>query len=272
MRFTSLLFLLPLLSITATGCRDDDDDERYGTVSGLVFGIEQRTDPSTGQTSTTAGYEYRFVGWKNFSNGRWASNAYALGPDHCSRIGNGEPTASQHVGDGGRARFTGGALPQEGLVVDANAGATTWSGAGLAQGAPLVFTLESGYGIPHFDPVDVPVADVTMRVSEPADAAEIDIDASKDLRVAWSSAGDADADGRVFVAFAPDDRSAQLRCFFDIQHEGVVEAAFLRELGAGNRGTLTISSQRKVVVTPGDKWMVDVVTTNVVREQRYVVR
>lgn len=267
--FTSLLLFVSALSVGVTGCRDDQDDERYGTVSGLVFGIEQRTDPATGQTVTTAGYEYRFVGWRNFSNGRWVSNAYALGPDHCSEIALPDESATQHVGDGGRARFAGGGIPAEGLVVDANAPATTWSGAAFASNAPLVFDLESGYGVPRFGRVEVPVADVTLQVSEPAAGAEVTIDGSKDLRLSWST--EQRDEGRVFVVFEPDDRNVHLSCVFDEQQRmGVIESSFLR--GAHTKGKLTIKTQRKIVVTPGDKWMIDVVTTNVVREQRFVVR
>jgi hypothetical protein len=260
MRFTPLVLLFSLL---AAGCARDTDDEAYGTVSGVVFGIEQRTDPSTGQTITMAGYEYRFVGWKNHSNGSWVTNAYAYGPDRCMELPSHVESESQHVGDGGRARFVGAALPGEGLVVDANVPSTAWSGAAFGANAPLVFALESGFGVPHFDPVDVPVADVTMRVLEPADG-ELSIDASKDLRFAWSS--DQEADGRVFAVFEPDGRDVKLVCQLD---GGVVEASFLRAL---EKGKLTVKSQRKTVVNPGDKWIVDIVTTNIVREQRFVVR
>jgi hypothetical protein len=270
MRFFTFFFFSSLVSLTACTLKDDDDAPRP-QAGMMVFGVTQRTDPATGETLTTAGYEVLSVGWDASSFGPYAASRQSL-PDGWCRRWSFEPKANDtHTGDGGRAKFSGGLLLAAPLVVDANAAAATHVGAVFdRQASPLRFGVERGFGLPAFDPVELRTPNAALRVRMPAaEEGNIVVDTNTDVSFAWTPGED--RHGIVMVAIEPDDETApHLRCWFaEAEGKGVVKADQLSGL---RDGKITVSSHRNAPITPGDGWLVEVVATIVAAEQRFVVR
>lgn len=265
MRFT-LLRLLPLLALAACKHDDDvDDGSPKGDTSLIVFGLEQRADGTT-----VAGHEYQFIGWEDVSFGPWAAKSDPIPGPFCRRLESLRESARPHVGDGGRARFVGGALPGDGLVLDANGAEPRVVGRAFDPAHPVTFVLESGFAVPRFDPVQVPAPSERLAVTSPSASSDFAIDTSRDLRVEWTSDG---MGRRVMVTFTPDEGAAHVRCFAD-EWAGFVSvpAKELAALGGrGAKGTFAVASQRQVIVTPGAGWVVEVIATAVAKEQRFTV-
>lgn len=247
----------------ALGCQsqDVDDGSPKGETSMIVFGITQRTDPVTGRTTTTAGHEYRFIGWEDVSFGPWAAAGQSMPTGTCVQLESTRTSERPNVGDGGRARFSGSALPADGIVIDANGADPTIAAPSFDEARPLIFALESGFAVPRFDPVSLAVPSSRLRWSE-----EPRVDGLGDLHLAWSSG---DPATRVMVVFQPDEGARHLRCFFDGADGGaLVKSRDLRGLG---HGTLTLASHRQQVVTPGAGWTVEVFAAAIVDERPFSI-
>lgn len=263
-RFTTLLSFSLLLAACAK--HDDAEDMRSSVI---VFGITQRTDKTTGASVTTAGHEYLSLGAQSVSFGPWAAQRQSMPDGWCRTMRTTVGASRPNVGDGGRARFFGGAIAADGIVLDANGADPVFAGRAFDGKEPAVrFAVEQGFAIPGFDPVDLPSPNVSFRLSTPSpDAGEVAVDSDRDFAFDWASREEPDAN--VMVAFQPD-HGSDVRCFFrEGDGHGVVKAEHLRDLGPGK---LTVASHRNAIVTPGDAWMVEVVATAIVSEQRYVVR
>lgn len=269
MRFNPLLVASVTAFLLLTACSSDDGGDRRPKAGDLVFGITQRTDPSTGETVTTAGYEYRAIGWEGGSLGPWAASVQSLPDGWCRRHELPLRATREHVGDGGRARFYGGALGIEPIVLDANGAEQTRAGAAFGETQPLKFVVDRGFGLPRVDPVTLPSVNPALRLSSPtADVREIVLDGGGDLSMRWLPSPEI---GPVVMAsLDSDDGATHLRCWFGAETgEGVVKADQLRGLGSAK---LTIASQRPMVVTPGDGWVIHVISVAVVSEHRVLVR
>jgi hypothetical protein len=264
MRFTSVFFFSALVSLTACSLKGDDEDQSVSGV--MVFGVTQRTDRATGGTVTTAGYEYMTIGWDKWSFGPLvASRQFA--PVGCTRLDMELKPTALHVGDGGRAYFRDGALGDAPLFVEANAPDSTFGGTAFDPARRLRFGVERGFGLPKFDPVEVPTPNATLQVTSPSSETEVAVDTGDDLAVTWTA--DGDATGVVMVRFDADGGERRTTCGFrEAEGRGVVPAEHLRGLGGG---TMTIASYRNQVVT-AERWIIEVVATAVASEQRFVVR
>lgn len=266
MRFTSLLSFSVLFSLAACAKHDDAEDMRSSVI---VFGITQRTDPTTGAAVTTAGHEYLKVGAHSISFGPWAAQRQSLPDGWCRTMETTADASRPNVGDGGRARFSGGAIAADGIVLDANGAEPVYAGRAFEPAVASVrFAVERGFAIPGFDPIELPAPNTALRLSTPSpDAIEVSVDGDRDFQLEWASREEPDAN--VMIAFQPD-HGSDVRCFFrEGDGHGVVKVEHLRDLGPGK---LTVASHRNAIVTPGDAWMVEVVATAIVSEQRYVVR
>ena len=111
------LLIGPVLMMFVAGCVDYEDGYyRYGA-NEIVFGIRQRIDPASGESSVTASYEFLGLADK----GGWATSVFRDGDGdgtcYFERYDNrlGQP----HV-ESGVAVWTGAKLPGAGLQVLAN--------------------------------------------------------------------------------------------------------------------------------------------------------
>jgi hypothetical protein len=272
MRFISAFVVTSLAVLT--GCGTDPESE-LGRAdeekNGIVFGITQQTDETTGKTVTTAGHEYLFLDGKSMSSGplSWSRQSWPDG--WCRRFVTKSESARRAMLDEGRAQFAGGRLEGAPIVVDAQGGGATFEGAAFEAGRPLRFDVESGFGIPAFEPIEVPAPNDALRITSSnldREREVVFVESGKDFRVEWSAQDDRRAN--VMIAFDSDDGRDHIRCFVRESDGAVdVKADHFRDLRTGK---LTVASHRNAVVTPGDGWLVEVVATIVTFEKRFVVQ
>lgn len=284
MRSTFLLLLAATATATTTvaACGRGDEYDRYrrGQGSEIVFGIEQRTDAQTGKPVSVAGHEYLSLANRG---GRSVSVDWVSDGDVCIHEELNRRIGRPNVGDGGRARFTGGAIPGDGLVIEANGpDEPKLEGNAFVPGQSLTFDVDFGFALPDLPSVRLASPNPHLTVTTPAETGELAVDVTKDSSFAWSPSlidemVSPQARERVMVAFETDDdqdRGNQVRCFYDEQDgAGVIPTKWLSLIGAkGTKGTLTIASHRQVDTYARGGWLVYVVGKIVLREQRFVVQ
>lgn len=267
------IFLL-IGATAASACGDGGYPYGYGWDSSeIVFGIVESTDQATGEATTRAGYEY--LGLAN--KGGWATVLSRSGEDGtCIYEDLDRRIGRPHVGDGGRARWVGGTLPPEGLVVNANEPDPELAGRAFVPGKPLAFDIDFGFGLPEIPAVPMHAPRTELTTIEPP-AGELSVDAASHLAFAWRSGATPDLPSNVMVALDTEDetgRGAEVRCFFDEKEgRGAVPPALLQRLGAsGTKGTVRIATHRQVTVIANGGWLVYVVGAIVHREQPFVIR
>lgn len=269
-------FLLIGVAAAATTVACGHDHDRYGRggyESGIVFGISQSTDPATGATTTRAGYEYLELARK----GGWRTAFSPAGDDGVCfyeeldrRIGR------PHVGDGGRARFAGGALPGEGLVVAANEDEPQHAGPAFGPGDTLVFDVEHGFAIPNIGAVTMRAPRTVLAIAVPPPG-ELSVDPAADLAFEWSPGETEDRPSRVMVAVETeeaDGRGREVRCFYDEDVlRGVIPSGFIGRLGgSGTKGVVQIATHRQVTIFARGGWTIYVVGAIFHREQPFVLK
>jgi hypothetical protein len=255
-----------------TGCGTDPDaelDRSKPETNGIVFGITQRTDAATGKTTTTAAHEYLFLDGQSMSSGELTWNRQSWPTGWCRRFVTKAETARREMHDGGRAQFAGGRLEGASLVLDANGGESKVEGAAFEPGRPMLFSVETGFGVPAFEPIEIAAPNDALRITSPGLEREVvSIESGKDFSLGWSTHDDPSA--TVMIAFDSDDRRDHVRCFVrETDGAVVVKADHFRDLRAGK---LTVASHRNAVVTPGEGWLVEVVATIVTAEKRFIVQ
>lgn len=269
-------------SVTACGCDDDEYGRgRYrSNGSSIVFGISESKDPQTGKTVTKAGHEYLSLANRGGSK---VTMAEVSQDDVCIHEALDRRIGRPHVGDGGRARFTGGAIPGDGLVIDANGpNEPTLDGKAFRGDEALTFGVDFGFALPEVGTVRLPAPNPNLQIDEPADSAELAVDVTKDTTVAWSpSLIDERLSNhrreRFMVSYETDDEQehgTNVRCFYDEKDgAGVIPSKWLSLIGPkGTKGTVTFASHRQVEVFARGGWLIYVVGTVVLREQRFVVQ
>lgn len=269
-------------SVTACGCDGDGYGRgRYGSNgSSIVFGISQGKDATTGKTVTKAGHEYLSLANRGGSKVTMAEVSH---DDVCIHEQLDRRIGRPHVGDGGRARFSGGAIPGDGLFIDANGpNEPTLDGDAFRGEDPLTFGVDFGFALPEFGTVRLPAPNAHLKIDEPADSPELSIDATKDTAVAWSpSLIDEMVSNyrreRFMISYETDDdqeHGTNVRCFYDEKDgAGVIPSKWLSLIGpSGTKGTITFASHRQVEVFARGGWLIYVVGTIVLREQRFVVQ
>lgn len=285
MRSTSFSFLGLVLgvaaSVTACGC----DDDGYGrgryrsNGSSIVFGISESKDPQTGKIVTKAGHEYLSLANRGGSKVTVAEVSH---DDVCIHEQLDRRIGRPHVGDGGRARFTGGAIPGDGLLIDANGPEEPKLDGQAFRGEPLTFGVDFGFALPEFGSVRLPAPNANLEIDQPSGSAELAIDVTKDASVAWSPSlidemVSNDRRERFMVSYETDDEQehgTNVRCFYDEKDgAGVIPSKWLSLIGpSGTKGTITFASHRQVEVFARGGWLIYVVGTVVLREQRFVVQ
>lgn len=271
--FAGSLTTVALLGATAVGC--DDEPFGFGDDSAIVFGLALRTDPVTGASEVEASHELLRLGGRGFDvrAARVPGGSCNL-EDLAGRRGSGRF-------ESGRAVFTGGALPPEGLVVRAEATAPALAkGAGWKAGDLLGFAVE-GFALPSATPFRFRAPSPTLVVTAPAappNDTPTRLSTAQDLVVTWtppepsatdevslSARGDA-----VMVAITIGEN--ELRCFFDRDAGRATVPrdvlAALRASDAGTTtGTLAVAAQRQVTLAGRGGWLMYVVATAEARRQ-----
>jgi hypothetical protein len=280
----SLLVLAAGVAVSVTACGCDDDGYGRGrrgyNGSEIVFGISEAKDPQTGKTVTKAGHEYLSLANRG---GSQVTMAEVSEDDVCIHEQLDRRIGRPHVGDGGRARFTGGAIPGEGLVIEANGpNEPTLDGNAFRADESLSFAVDFGFALPEFGAVRLPSPNANLKIDQPADTGELSVDTTKDTNIAWSpSVIDEVVSNqrreRFMVSFETDDdqeHGNNVRCFYDEKDgSGVIPSKWLSLIGPkGTKGTITYASHRQVEVFARSSWLIYVVGTIVVREQRFVVQ
>lgn len=267
-------FVIGAVAAATAACGDGHDHHGWGyDESAIVFGISQSIDPATGKPATRAGYEYLELARK----GGWATTLARAGEDGVCifeeldrRIGR------PNVGDGGRARWNGGGLPRDGLVVNANQDDPRIDAPAFTPGSMLTFSVDFGFGIPDIPAVPLASPRTELGIVAPA-AGDLTIDATSDLAVAWTAGRTADHPSRVMVALETGDgdaRGKEVRCFFDEEEtRGAIPKALLAKLGApGTKGVVQIATHRQVSVLARGGWTIYVVGTIGHREQPFTLK
>lgn len=285
MRSTSFSFLALAVgvaaAVSACGCDDDGYGRGYrSNGSSIVFGISESKDPQTGKVVTEAGHEYLTLANRGGSR---VTMAEVSQDDVCIHELQDRRIGRPHVGDGGRARFTGSAIPGEGLVIDANGpNEPRLDGNAFRGEDPVTFGVDFGFALPQFGDVRLPAPNRRLKIDQPADG-ELTVDVTKESSVAWSPdlidevVSPATRRERFMVSYETDhaqDHGSNVRCFYDEKDgKGVIPSKWLSLLGpAGTKGTITYASHRQVEVYARGGWLIYVVGTIVLREQRFVVQ
>ena len=285
MRSTSFSFLVLVLGVAATVTACGCDDDGYGrgrhrsNGSSIVFGISESKDAATGKTVTKAGHEYLTLANRGGSR---VTMAEVSQDDVCIHEQQDRRIGRPHVGDGGRARFTGSAIPGEGLFIDANGpNEPTFEGNAFRGEDPVTFGVDFGFALPEFGSVRLPAPNRHLKIDQPADG-ELTVDVTKENTVAWSPdlIDEMVSDkgrARFMVSYETDhdqDHGNNVRCFYDEKDgAGVIPSKWLSLIGpAGTKGTITYASHRQVEVFARGGWLIYVVGTIVLREQRFVVQ
>jgi hypothetical protein len=270
---TRVFVLLGLAASAAlVACGPDHHGYGYGSGSGIVFGISQSIDPASGETTTRAGYEYLELARK----GGWATTIADAGDGVCIFEELDRRVGRPHVGDGGRARFSGGSLPREGLIVNANEEEPRHAGAAFEPAGALVFDVDHGFGLPNISPIALPAPRTQLEVLAP-EPGELALDPSVDLGFEWDALVDIlDHPSRVMVALEteePDGRGKEVRCFYDdADGRGVIPSRFISQLGgSGTKGVVQVATHRQVNIYARGGWTVYVVGAVYHREQPFML-
>lgn len=265
-------FLLFFCLAALPSCLDGGEElekpkaKAEGESSTIVFGITERTDPASGKTVTTAGHEY--LSADSSTSAGWAANRQSWPDGWCRRFATSGEHARREPPSEGRAHFAGGRLGTKQIVLDAKGADPKFDGAAFEPQRPMMFDIESGFGIPKFEPVEVPAPNTSLVVRSARDRGVLAIESGEDVRVEWSPRENADAS--VMIAFDTDDRVEHVRCFIREREAALVVRA--EHLAGMRAGTLTIASHRTASVKPGTGSLVEIVATVVASEQRFVVK
>lgn len=244
-----------------------------------MFGISESKD-DTGKTVTKAGHEYLSLANRGGSR---VTMAEVSEDDVCIHEVLDRRIGRPHVGDGGRARFSGAAIPGDGLVIDANGpNEPILDGTAFRGDDPLTFGVDFGFALPEFGNVTLPAPNAHLKIDQPAESGELSVDVTKDTSVAWSpdlidEKVSNHGRERFMVSFETDDdqdHGNNVRCFYDEKDgAGVVPSKWLSLIGPkGTKGTVTYASHRQREVFARGGWLIYVVGTIVIREQRFVVQ
>jgi hypothetical protein len=274
----STTFALLALFVAACGCDDGYGGRYRANGSSIVFGISESKD-ATGKVVTKAGHEYLSLANRGGSK---VTMAEVSQDDVCIHEVLDRRIGRAHVGDGGRARFTGGAIPGDGLVIDANGpNEPILDGKAFRGDDALTFGVDFGFALPEFGSVNLPSPNAHLKIDQPADG-ELTVDATKDTSVAWSpdvidEMVSNHRRERFMVSYETDheqEHGNNVRCFYDEKDgTGVIPSKWLSLIGpAGTKGTITYASHRQVEVYARGGWLIYVVGTIVIREQRFVVQ
>ncbi len=274
------LVVVSVLSAGA-GCEPYYDDGYYDqSANEIVFGIHQRVDPTTGKNEVSAGYDYLGLAHKGgavtnvFRDGDGDGSCYFERFDN--RLG------ALRV-ESGVATWTGGALPDSGLQVLANAPERARiTGDGWKADDVLTFEA-SGFAMPSLFPVQMyaPSLELGTIATTPAPAegaTDLALSPSDDLTVTWTPP----TTGRpthVMVAIDTDEddsRGGGVRCFNRASAgSAVIPAQWIARLFSAVdpakpiKGHVSVASHRQVTyVTRGD-WTVYVVATTQHFEKAY---
>ncbi len=269
-----IFLLIAGVAAVATAACGDGHDHRYGyDESGIVFGISQSIDPETGKPTTRAGYEYLELARK----GGWSTSLSRAGDDGvCIFEELDRRLGRPNVGDGGRARWSGGGLPRDGLVVNANEDDAKIDGPAFTPGSTLSFGVDFGFGIPDVPSVPIASPRTELAIAAPP-AGDLTIDPAGDLGFEWSAGRTADHPSRVMVALETEDgegRGNEVRCFFDEEEtRGAIPKALIQRLGGpGTKGVVQIATHRQVTVFARGGWTIYVVGAIFHREQPFVLK
>lgn len=275
----SITFAFLGLVLVACGCDDDGYGRYRANGSSIVFGISESKD-ANGKTVTKAGHEYLSLANRGGSK---MTLAEVSQDDVCIHEALDHRIGRPHVGDGGRARFSGAAIPGDGLVIDANGpNEPILDGKAFRGDDPLSFGVDFGFALPEFGTVTLAAPNAHLKIDAPADG-ELGVDVTKDGSVAWSPdiidemvSNDSRRE-RFMISYETDDEQEHgnnVRCFYDEKDgAGVIPSKWLALIGpAGTKGTVTYASHRQREVYARGGWLIYVVGTIVIREQRFVVR
>ncbi len=281
-----------------------DDRFRRGDENAIVFGVAQRVDPATGASEVAASYELlRFRG-RGFEveDGRVPGSPCDL-EDLSARRGSG-------LIESGRAAFTGGTLPADGLVVLASAKEPVVAKGATWRAGDMLGFAASGFAIPELGAFRFRAPSPTLDVRTPVPGPS-PLRASEDLVVTWvppdrngPSANDevsaaARGDAVMVVLNAGPAPGIELRCFFGREAgTGIVPRAELAafrarasavssidggapsasdardagvSLSSGLSGTLAIATQRQVTFAGRGGWILYVVASAEARTQPFTL-
>lgn len=253
---------LVLLAAVVACSEDSGPDHEIG------FEIVQRTDPATGETTTSATYELlRFAG-------RGRSVEGAVQDDFACTVEQLRKRVGRPRGDG-TAVFAGGRLPPGGLRVHAGEEGPTFPSAAFARRETLSFEAQ-GFGMPRVPRVTMTSPSTELVVTSPAHDGELAIDG--DFFVTWEPLPADDNRRSVVVALETDDEHGRslLRCFYRPQRgRALVPREWLHRLEkiapasrTFARGKLTVGSYRQEHVFAGE-WWIYLTMTSIHHEQPF---
>ncbi|MBN9161298.1 MAG: hypothetical protein BGO98_33655 [Myxococcales bacterium 68-20] len=274
------LLIGSVLMMFVAGCGDYEDGYyRYGA-NEIVFGIRQRIDPASGESSVTASYEFLGLADK----GGWATSVFRDGDGdgtcYFERYDNrlGQP----HV-ESGVATWVGGKLPAAGLQVLANQPEPTQlAGAGWATDDLLSFDV-SGFAMPRLQTVTMkaPRTELEITAISPAlaeGATETSLAPTNDVGVTWTPTS-RDGWTRVMVTLETDEEGnpgGGVRCFGSSTSGSVViPAKWVARLFSSVdpakpiKGRISVASHRQITYLARGSWTAYIVATTLHREQPF---
>ena len=278
------LLIGPVLMMFVAGCGDYDDGYYGYSENEIVFGIRQRIDPASGESSVTASYEY--LGLAN--KGGWVTSVFRDGDGdgtcYFERYDNrlGQP----HV-ESGVATWTGGKLPAAGLQVLANQPEPTkLAGAGWGTDDTLMFDV-SGFAMPRLQTVSMraPRTDLEITAISPAageganqSANETSLAPTDDVGVTWTPTT-RDGATRVMVTLETEEEGnpgGGVRCFGSSKSGSVViPAKWVARLfssvdpAKSIKGRIAVASHRQITYHARGSWTAYIVATTLHREQPF---
>ncbi len=274
------LLIGTVLTTCVAGCGDYDYGYYRYPANEIVFGIRQRIDPASGESSVTASYEYLGLAHK----GGWAASVF--------RDGDGDGTCYfERYGDrlghpqveSGVATWTGGKLPAAGLQVLANqAEPTELAGAGWGTDDMLTFDV-SGFAMPRFETVTLraPRTELEITAISPAvaeGATETTLAPTDDVGITWTPTS-RDGWTRVMVTLETDEEDnpgGGVRCFgTSTSGSVVIPAKWVARLFSSVdpakpiKGRISVASHRQITYLARGGWAAYIVATTLHREQPF---
>jgi hypothetical protein len=269
------------VSLAAVAGCSDDDHGRF-EVNEILFGVEQRPDPSG--TVVTGGYEFLGLakrgGWGLTSS--WGQDKPGAkifrdgdGDGRCMLERLGQRLGPQPV-DNGVAVFSGAKLPPSGVQILANQPDPKVAAQGWTTGDKLTFEV-SGFAMPYVSSFRMTAPRTELDDITIVPAVSGIPSASGDVAFSWKPVLDEEG-SRVMVAVRIDDGKggSEVRCFDDgasghsvIPQRWITELFATTEPGKPVSGHVTVATHRQVTVYAQSHWIAYVVATTIFRDEPF---